>query len=116
MIIRGMTTNDIRSSDVFRVARRELASGVILGLLLGAIAYFRVVLQEGQETALPLVVAVSVIAVCTWSNVIAAVIPMVARRFKIDPALISAPLISTTVDATGLLIYMLIAKAMLVGI
>jgi magnesium transporter len=116
MIIRGMTTNDIRSGDVLRVARRELASGVILGLLLGAIAYFRVVLQEGQETALPLVVAVSVIAVCTWSNVIAAVIPMLARRFKIDPALISAPLISTTVDATGLLIYMLIAKALLVGI
>jgi magnesium transporter len=116
MIIRGMTTNDIRSSDVFRVARRELISGVILGVLLGGIAYFRVVLQEGQETALPLVVAVSVIAVCTWSNVIAAVIPMVARRFKIDPALISAPLISTTVDATGLLIYMLIAKALLVGI
>ena len=116
MIIRGMTTNDIRTGDVLRVARRELASGAILGLLLGAIAYFRVVLQEGQETALPLVVAVSVVAVCTWSNVIAAVIPMLARRFRIDPALISAPLISTTVDATGLLIYMLIAKALLVGI
>ena len=57
--------------------------------------------------------AASVIAVCAWSNVIAAVIPMIARRIKIDPALISAPLISTTVDATGLLIYMLVAKALL---
>jgi magnesium transporter len=116
MIIRGMTTDDIRQSDVLRVVRRELISGVILGVLLGLIAYGRVLLQEGGSTALPLVVGASVIAVCAWSNVIAAVIPMLARRFKIDPALISAPLISTTVDATGLLIYMLIAKALLTGI
>lgn len=116
MIIRGMTVDDIRQSDVFRVVRRELISGIILGVLLGLIAFGRVTLQEGRSTALPLVVAISVIAVCTWSNVIAAVIPMFARRLKIDPALISAPLISTTVDATGLLIYMLIAKALLSAI
>src|SRR5690606_25275876 len=99
-----------------RVVRRELVSGVILGVLLGLIAYGRVLLQEGNSTALPLVVGASVIAVCAWSYVIAAVIPMFAKRLKIDPALISAPLISTTVDATGLLIYMLIAKALLTGI
>ncbi len=113
MIIRGMTTNDIKPADLFRVVRRELVSGVILGVLLGLIAFGRVLLQEGGADSLPLVVAASVIAVCAWSNVIAAVIPMFAKRFKIDPALISAPLISTTVDATGLLIYMLIAKALL---
>lgn len=112
MIIRGMTTNDIKPADLFRVVRRELVSGVILGVLLGLIAFGRVLLQEGGADSL-LVVAASVIAVCAWSNVIAAVIPMFAKRFKIDPALISAPLISTTVDATGLLIYMLIAKALL---
>lgn len=113
MIIRGMTINDIRQSDLLRVIRRELISGMILGALLGVVAFLRVILQEGSGNPLPFVVAAAVIAVCAWSNVIAAVIPMVARRFKIDPALISAPLISTTVDATGLLIYMLIAKAVL---
>lgn len=116
MIIRGMTTNDIKQMDVFRVVRRELVSGLILGVLLGLIAFGRVLLQEGGADSLPLVVAASVIAVCAWSNVIAAVIPMIAKRLKIDPALISAPLISTTVDATGLLIYMLIAKALLTTI
>lgn len=116
MIIRGMTTNDIKQMDVFRVVRRELVSGLILGVLLGLIAFGRVLLQEGGADSLPLVVAASVIAVCAWSNVIAAVIPMFAKRLKIDPALISAPLISTTVDATGLLIYMLIAKALLTTI
>ncbi len=116
MIIRGMTVNDIRQADIFRVARRELISGLILGGLLGLIAFGRVLLQEGGGDSLPLVVAASVIAVCAWSNVIAAVIPMLARRIKIDPALISAPLISTTVDATGLLIYMLVAKSLLEAI
>lgn len=115
MIIRGMTVNDIRQA-VFRVDYRELISGLILGGLLGLIAFGRVLLQEGGGNSLPLVVAASVIAVCAWSNVIAAVIPMLARRIKIDPALISAPLISTTVDATGLLIYMLVAKSLLESI
>jgi magnesium transporter len=116
MIIRGMTTNDIRQSDIFRVIRRELISGLILGTLLGAVALLRVLIDDRMSTALPLVVGLSVVAVCAWSNVIASVIPMLARRFKIDPALISAPLISTTVDATGLLIYMLVAKTLLTAI
>jgi len=113
MVIRGMTTNDIRQSDIWRVVRRELASGIILGLMLGAVALLRVILSDGLSTALPFVVAVAVVAVCAWSNVIASVIPLFARRFKIDPALISAPLISTTVDATGLLIYIGVAKLLL---
>jgi magnesium transporter len=113
MIIRGMTVNDIREADIFRVVRRELVSGVILGVMLGVVAFARVLLQEGSGDSLPLVIAVSVLAVSAWSNVIASVIPMLARRFKIDPALISAPLITTIVDATGLLIYMVVAKVLL---
>jgi magnesium transporter len=112
MVIRGMTTNDIRQSDLWRVVRRELLSGVILGLMLGVVAFLRVFLDD-RTSALPLVVAGAVIAVCAWSNVIAAVIPLLAKRFKIDPAMISAPLISTTVDATGLLIYLGIARLLL---
>jgi magnesium transporter len=116
MVIRGMTTNDIRQSDIWRVVRRELVSGVILGLMLGAVALLRVILSDGVSSAMPLVVAVAVVTVCAWSNVIASVIPLLAKRFKIDPAMISAPLISTTVDATGLLIYIGVAKLLLEAI
>ncbi len=116
MVIRGMTTNDIRQSDVWRVVRRELSSGIILGLMLGAVALLRVWVDDRFSSALPVVVAVAVVVVCAWSNVIASVIPMMARRFKIDPALISAPLITTTVDATGLLIYLSVAKLLMDGI
>ena len=113
MIIRGMTTNDIRTSDFFRVVRRELMVGLILGGMLGLVAFVRSALQDQISSNIPFVVAVAVLSVCAWSNVIASAIPMLARRFKIDPALISAPLITTTVDATGLLIYMLVAKLLL---
>jgi len=59
------------------------------------------------------VVALAIVAICTWANTIGSLIPLVAQRFKVDPALVSAPLITTLVDATGLAIYLLIAKALL---
>jgi magnesium transporter len=58
-------------------------------------------------------VGLTIIAIVTWANTIGSVIPLIAQRLKIDPALVSAPLITTLVDATGLVIYMLIAKALL---
>jgi magnesium transporter len=63
--------------------------------------------------SLAITVALSVMAICIWANIIGAMVPMAARRFGIDPALISAPLITTLVDASGLAIYLLIAKALL---
>jgi magnesium transporter len=59
------------------------------------------------------VVALSILAICTWANTIGALIPLVAQRMKIDPALVSAPLITTLVDATGLVIYFVIANMLL---
>jgi magnesium transporter len=60
-----------------------------------------------------LTVAITVLAICTWSTTIGSLIPIVAERFKVDPAVLSAPLITTLVDATGLIIYFTIAKLIL---
>lgn len=60
-----------------------------------------------------LIVVLTLVAICTWANTIGSLIPLVARRVGIDPAIISAPLITTLVDATGLAIYLLIAKVLL---
>lgn len=57
--------------------------------------------------------SLTVVAVCTWANLMGSLIPMAAQKLKIDPALVSAPLISTLVDATGLLIYLNIARHLL---
>jgi magnesium transporter len=111
-IIRGLALKEIRVRDTIRVIIREFWSGLLLGVTLGAIAFGRAELW-GSGRQLSLVVALAIVAICTWANTIGSLIPLVAQRFKIDPALVSAPLITTLVDATGLAIYLLIAKALL---
>ncbi len=112
-IIRGLALKEIKLSDTLRVIRRELMSGLLLGLLLGTVAFFRTILWGGLSVQFCLVIALTVLAICTWANTIGSIIPLIAQRLKIDPAVVSAPLITTLVDATGLAIYLLIAKAIL---
>ncbi|MDW8148602.1 MAG: magnesium transporter [Roseiflexaceae bacterium] len=111
-LIRAMALNEVRLRDVWRVLARELLVGIILGCLLAIIAFGRAFL-EVPMASLAITVALSVMAICIWANIIGAMVPMAARRFGIDPALISAPLITTLVDASGLAIYLLIAKLLL---
>jgi magnesium transporter len=111
-IIRGLALKEIRLRDTWRVIVREAFSGIMLGLLLGTAGYLRAMLW-GSGHELSLVVGLTVVAICTWANTIGALIPLVASRVKIDPALVSAPLITTLVDASGLFIYLTIAKLLL---
>lgn len=111
-IIRGLALKEIRLRDTIRVVIREFGSGLLLGLLLGVIAFGRAMLW-GSGVQLSLVVALAIIAICVWANTIGSLIPLLAQRFRVDPALVSAPLITTLVDATGLAIYLLIAKLLL---
>lgn len=111
-IIRGLALKEIRLRDTVRVLIREVWGGLLLGISMAAIAFGRSELW-GSGYQLSLVVALSIFAIVIWANTIGALIPLVAQRFKIDPALVSAPLITTLVDATGLVIYMLIARSIL---
>ena len=111
-IIRALALGEVRVRDVLRVVRREVAAGVLLGLLLGAIAFGRALLW-GVHYDLALCVATTILAVCTWANAVGAAIPLAAQRFGIDPTVISAPLITTLVDASGLFIYFSVAHLMI---
>lgn len=111
-LIRGLALGDVKVGDIWRVILRELANGVTIGILLGVIGYARALLW-GSEMPLAITVGLTVVAICTWANTIGALIPLLAHKFNIDPAVVSAPLITTLVDATGLAIYLLIAKAVL---
>ena len=111
-MVRGMALGEIRLRDGWRVIGRELGSGLALGLLLAVVA-LGFALLLGNPLELAVVVALAVIAVCTWANTIGALVPLLAQRIGLDPALVSAPLITTLVDATGLAIYLLIARAVL---
>ena len=111
-IVRGLALGEIKLRDFGRVFMREAGSGLILGLLLGVVGFGRALLW-GSGTALALTVGVSILVICTWANAVGASIPMVATLLKIDPTVMSAPLIATLVDATGLFIYFAIARVLL---
>jgi magnesium transporter len=111
-IIRGLALGEIRLRDSFRVLSRELSVGVIVGLLVEAVAFGRALTWR---VTLPQAVTVSltILVICTWSTAVGSLIPLTASRLGIDPAVLSAPLITTLVDATGLIMYFLIATARL---
>ncbi len=111
-IVRGLAVGDIRLRDFGRVFFREASSGLLLGLMLGAVGFGRALLW-GSTMPLAATVGISILVICTWANAVGATIPMLATAVKIDPTVMSAPLIATLVDATGLAIYFVIAKSIL---
>ena len=113
-IIRGLAMRDIHFSDLWRVLRRELLGGLLLGLALSLVAGTRAWLWDG-DLRLSLVIGLSIVTICTWANVMGSLIPMLANRFGVDAAVVSAPMISTLVDASGLFIYLSIAGLLLTG-
>jgi magnesium transporter len=111
-IIRSLALREIALRDAWRVLGREATTGVTIGVLLGAVAFARALLW-GAHMPLAATVSITIVAICSWSTTVGSVIPIVASRFGIDPAVLSAPLITTLVDATGLVIYFMIAKSIL---
>ena len=111
-IIRSIALGEIKLKDAWRVLAREVLTGVTIGVLIGIVAFGRTLLWH-QPMTIAITVAITVLAICTWSTTIGSLIPIVAERFKVDPAVLSAPLITTLVDATGLIIYFTIAKIIL---
>jgi magnesium transporter len=110
-VIRALALGEVRTRDVGRVVLKEMTTGLLLGLLLGAIAFGRALLW-GVHPDLAACVGVTVLVVCTWANTVGAAIPVAAQALKIDPTVISAPLITTLVDASGLFIYLTIAHVL----
>src|SRR5262245_44585114 len=111
-IVRGLAVGEIKLRDFGRVLLRETGSGLTLGILLGIVGFGRALLW-GSTMPLAITVGVSILVICTWANAVGATIPMLATALRIDPTIMSAPLIATLVDATGLFIYFMIARSIL---
>ena len=109
--VRALAVGEVRPSDAVRVAWRESRVGLLLGVVLGSLAFGAGWIVAGVSVGL--VVGVSVILVCIWAATVGSLMPLMARALSIDPAVISAPLVTTLVDATGLVIYFLVAGAVL---
>jgi magnesium transporter len=112
LIVRAMALNEVSLRDVGWIVWKEVRVGLILGAIMAVVALGRAALL-GVGLNIGIVVAATILAICLWSATVAAVLPLTLRRLRIDPAVVSAPLITTLVDGTGLIIYFEIAKALL---
>jgi len=108
-IIRSLALKEIVPSQWKPVLARELCTGLSLGILLGLVGVVRSLMWEPSNFALAGTVGLSLVAICAWSNSVAALVPLFAQRVGVDPTVLSAPLIATLVDATGLIIYFNVA-------
>ena len=122
LVIRAMALGEVRLRDWWRIIRREVAVGLLLGTGLGLIGLLRIVTWEwvgspyGEHFLLVgYVIALSVVGVVLTGTLAGSMLPLVLRRLGFDPASASAPFVSTLVDVTGVVIYFTVAIAVLRG-
>ncbi len=123
LIIRAMALKELSYRDWWYVMKREIFSGITLGLILGIIGFIRIVIWQHMGwynygahfnwVLVGLTVSLSVIGIVLWGTLTGSMIPMILKRLKLDPATSSAPFVATLVDVTGLVIYFSIAAVIL---
>jgi magnesium transporter len=128
LIIRAMALNELTPKRWWYVMRREILSGLTLGLILGSIGFVRITIWQRLHWAnydphhngqywylVAITVFFSLIGIVLWGTLSGSMIPIILKKFKVDPATSSAPFVATLVDVTGLIIYFSIAAIILKG-
>jgi magnesium transporter len=122
LIIRALAVRDVSLKDWWKVAMREVVSGLALGVFLGLLGLCRILLWPEHETLygpyyawVGLAVGLSVVGVVTFGTLCGSMLPFLLRRFGLDPATASAPFVATLVDVTGVIIYFTVVTLILSG-
>lgn len=118
LVIRGLAVDEIDFKDIFKVIYKELRVALLVGAMLAVVNGIRIVIMyngnpEINEVTLALVLGITMICTVLLSKIIGCTLPLLAKKCKLDPALMAAPLITTLVDAGTILIYFMIATRML---
>ncbi|MFN8243637.1 MAG: magnesium transporter [Ferruginibacter sp.] len=124
LIIQAMALGELTISDWWRVMRREILSGLALGLILGSIGFLRIVLWQNLHIfdygvywkLVATTIFFSLIGIVLWGSLMGSMLPLILKRMKLDPAASSAPFVATLVDVTGIVIYFSVAYIFLKGI
>ncbi len=112
LIIRALALGELTLEKWWAVVKKELWVGIFLGLTLSGLVCIFGTLWKGGA-AMGLIIGLAMLAVVIWSNLVGSVLPIVLFRLRLDPAVVSSPLLTTTIDVTGLAIYFLIAKTVI---
>lgn len=123
LIIQAMAVGEITVADWWRVIRREIASGLLLGTVLGLIGFLRIIVWHSISPSLygehwlsiAITVGVALIGVVLWGTISGSMLPIILKKLGADPAVSSAPFVATLVDVTGLVIYFSVAFLILTG-
>jgi magnesium transporter len=124
IIIRAMAVGEIGFKDAFRVLRREFSSGLVLGLILGIVGFFRIFLWQELHIGggygphwvkVAITVFFALIGVVLWGTISGSMLPLILKKLGADPAASSAPFVATLVDVTGLIIYFSVAYIVMQG-
>lgn len=122
LIIRAMSLGEVKLSDWWKVLRKELLSGILLGAILSVIGFLRIIIWAQfshiygpHYVLIASAVAVAIVGVVLWGTLAGSMLPMLLRRLGFDPATSSAPFVATLVDVTGLAIYFGAAVVILRG-
>jgi magnesium transporter len=122
LVIRALALGEFRLRDWWRVMRRELAAGLMLGTILGIIGFLRIVIWAqfskiyGPHYLLVAeTVGASLVGIVLWGSLMGSMLPLILKKFNFDPATSSAPFVATLVDVTGLIIYFSVAFLIMRG-
>lgn len=122
LIIRAIALGEVTIRDWWKVMRREILSGLLLGIILGIIGFLRIAVWQkvsgiyGEHwLILGITIGVTLIGVVLWGTLVGSMFPILLKRFGVDPATASAPFVATAVDVTGLIIYFSVAAVLLKG-
>lgn len=124
LIIQAMALGELSIVDWWRVMKRELVSGFLLGVILGTIGFCRIVIWQNLHifdygiywNLVATTIFFSLIGIVLWGSLMGSMLPIILKRLKLDPAASSAPFVATLVDVTGIIIYFSVAYFFLKGI
>ena len=124
LIIQAMALGELTITDWWKVMRRELITGFLLGAILGSIGLLRIFIWQNLHifdygehwNLLAMTIFFSLIGIVLWGSLMGSMLPIILKRLKLDPAASSAPFVATLVDVTGIVIYFSVAYFFLKGI
>ena len=113
LIIRGLATDEIELKDVFKALWKELRVSLMVGIVLAFVNGVRIMLQYNNDIQLAIVIGLTLIATVILAKALGCLLPLLAKKLKLDPAIMASPLITTLVDIFSILVYFQIATSIL---